>query len=207
MEIKPLASSSKGNEIWKDVKGFEGIYQISNLGRLKSFKKHKSGYILSNKNQKGDYLSVILKGNNKVRHTRIHILVVESFIGDIPKGYQVHHIDGNKQNNCVDNLEIVSTRTHHILSVLDNPKLIDGMINYNKKIRPKKIYQYSLYGDFINEYPNAIEASNETGVCSRNILQVANKDEYKPGFVRKQAGGFVWSFEKLDKESEVIVCS
>ena len=207
MEIKPLASSSKGNEIWKDVKGFEGIYQISNLGRLKSFKKHKSGYILSNKNQKGDYLSVILKGNNKVRHTRIHILVVESFIGDIPKGYQVHHIDGNKQNNCVDNLEIVSTRTHHILSVLDNPKLINGMINYNKKIRPKKIYQYSLDGDFIKEYPNAIEASNETGVCSRNILQVANKDEYKPGLVRKQAGGFVWSFEKLDKESEVVVCS
>ena len=42
-------------EIWKDVDGWEGIYQISNMGRLKSFKKVKNGYVLSNKNKKGDY--------------------------------------------------------------------------------------------------------------------------------------------------------
>lgn len=48
-------------EVWKDVKGFEGIYQISNKGRLKSFKRMKDGYILSTKNSKGDYLSVVLE--------------------------------------------------------------------------------------------------------------------------------------------------
>lgn len=192
-------------EIWKDVIGFEGIYQISNHGRIKSFKKNKKGQILSNVNKNGDYFSIVLQSGNKMVSTRIHRLVVEHFIGPIPKGYQVHHIDGNKQNNHVDNLEIISQRTHAILSRIDNPKMIEGMVNYNQNIRPKKIYQYALDGSFIAEYSNSAEASKATGVCSRNILQVANKDEYKPGHIRKQAGGFVWSFEKI--ESGVVQCS
>lgn len=77
-------------EEWKWIRGFEGVYQISNYGRLKSFKKYGHGYILSNKNQKGGYLSVVLQDTiqKKKRYVRIHVLVAEAFIGRIPAGYQ-----------------------------------------------------------------------------------------------------------------------
>lgn len=63
-------------------------------------------------------------------------------------------------------------------------------------------YDLTCNGEFINSYCNAMEASRNTGVCGRNILQVANKEPYNSkGSVRKQAGGYVWKFEK---ESEVM---
>lgn len=192
-------------EEWKWVKGFEGIYQISNLGRLKSFKKYDDGYILSEKNENGGYLSVVLTDSErkKKRYTRIHVLVAEAFIGEIPKGYHVHHIDDNKQNNVVSNLEIIHPKKHRKETEKTKPQIITGMNNYNKFERPVRIQQFDLDGHFIAEYANAKIASDYTGVCSRNILQVANKDEYKPGHIRKQAGGYVWKL----KAEEVVKCS
>ena len=139
------------------------------------------------------------------------------FIGEIPKGYHVHHKDGNKQNNRVDNLEILSPKEHSLETVRLNPNYLDGMIAYNKnrfiggdrknyfkaerkRFTKGKIFQYSLDGEFINSFYTAVDASRETGVCERNILQVANKEPFnKNGAIRKQAGGYIWKFE-----SEVV---
>lgn len=190
------------NEEWRWVKGFEGVYQISNLGRLKSFKKYENGYILSNKNEKDGYLSIILTDRTlkKRRCTRIHVLVAEHFIGDIPKGYHVHHIDDNKQNNIVSNLEIIHPKQHRRETEKTCPQIVTGMKNYNKYQKPRHILQYDMEGHFIAEYANGEIASRLTGICQRNILQVANKEEYKPNMTRKQAGGFVWKF----KDEEVV---
>lgn len=190
------------HEEWKWVNGFEGVYQISNLGRLKSFKRCQNGYILSNINAKGGYLSVILSDPiaKKKRYTRIHILVAEAFIGNIPRGYHVHHIDDNKQNNVASNLEIIHPKIHRKETEITHPQIITGMRNYNKYERPKHIVQYDLDNHFIAEYANAEIASRLTGVCQRNILQVANCEEYKPGKIRKQAGGYIWKI----KEEEVV---
>jgi hypothetical protein len=190
------------NEEWKWVNGFEGVYQISNFGRLKSYKKYKDGYILSNTNQKGGYLSVVLtnKAVKLRRCTRIHVLVAEHFIGEIPKGYHVDHIDGNKQNNIVTNLQILHPKAHRAKTEIEHPQIVDRLRNYNMFERPRHIQQYDLDGHFIAEYANAQIASDFTGVCQRNIMQVANKEEYVKGKVRKQAGGFVWKL----KESEVV---
>lgn len=127
------------DEVWKDIKGFEGIYQISNMGRIISLKSG-TPYILSNKNSKGDYLSVILSHNNNKRYVRIHKLVYEAFIGEIPNylKYNIHHIDHNKQNNRYDNLILLSVKEHHLIHSTINPNIINGMVNYNKYIRPKK---------------------------------------------------------------------
>lgn len=86
------------DEEWKWIKSFEGQYQISNYGRVKSFKKTEGGYILSNQNATGDYLRIVLRNSvtNKKKSIAIHQLVAEHFIGDRPQGYQVHHKDGNK---------------------------------------------------------------------------------------------------------------
>lgn len=192
-------------EEWKWVKGFEGLYQISDHGRLKSFRKAKSGYVLSNQNKKGWYLTVNLFDHNGVRHTRrIHRLVAETFIGNIPSGYHVHHKDDNKQNNHVDNLEIIHPVNHRKETEITHPQIITGMNNYNRFERSKRIQQYDKEGHFIAEYANSVVASFYTGVCHRNILQVASRDEYKPGMIRKQAGGYVWKFAD---EKEVVKCS
>lgn len=149
--------------------------------------------IRSNNNKTGWYLTVILKDRKGNKHTRrIHRLVYEAFVGKIPVGYHVHHKDGNMQNNNVDNLIAMTGKEHHAIHAIENPNIIEGMRRYNKYVRPKAIFQYTLDGTFVTAYSNAKEAYRATGVCSRNILQVANRTEYKPGKIRTQAGGFIW---------------
>lgn len=104
-------------EIWKDIEGYEGLYQVSNLGRVKSLErkcKVLNGYrtvnerIRSlNKNRYG-YITVSLNKNNKTKICTIHRLVAIAFIENPENKIQVNHIDGDKSNNTVDNLEWVS---------------------------------------------------------------------------------------------------
>lgn len=188
-------------EEWKDIKGFEGVYQISNLGRIKSFKKYKDGYILSNKNSKGGYFSIVLKDCKKEKHTRVHRLVAETFIPNPNNFPVVNHIDGNKQNNRVDNLEWCTIKHNVNHAIKRNKHMLKGMKRYNQYTKPREICQYSSEGELMAIYPNSKLAQKITGVCARNILQVANKTQYKPGMVRKQAGGYIWKF---NCESEVV---
>ena len=67
---------------------------------------------------------------------------------------------------------------------------------YNKYIRPKTIHQFTKYGEYIKSFANSKEAHDDTGVCQRNILQVANGEEYTPGKRRYSAGGYIWSFDR-----------
>lgn len=189
------------NEEWRWIKGYDGLYQISNFGRLKSFRnKKENGKILSNIDKRGWYFTVnLFDETRKMSTQRIHRLVVEAFIGEIPKGYHVHHKDGNKQNNRVDNLEIIHPKDHAAKTIAENPNVIAGMNYYNRYVRPKRIKQYALTGHCMGEYENSIIASKFTGVCWRNILQVANKTPYgKNNRIRKQAGGYVWVFSDTE---------
>lgn len=186
-------------EDWKWIKGYEGQYQISNHGRIKSFKKTEGGYILSNQNATGDYLRIVLINSvtKKNKSKAIHQLVAEHFIGERPQGYHVHHKDGNKQNNIVSNLEYIHPKEHRKETQKQKPQIVTGIVNYNKYEKPKKICQYTQDGILLATYINAEVAGRMTGICQRNILQVANKEPYNDkGFIRKQAGGYIWRFEK-----------
>lgn len=100
----------KNCEVWKDIDGYEGKYKISNLGRVKSlvFSNRQSTFLKERilkpqKNKK--YLQVSLCKNNKIKIINIHRLVALTFIPNPNNLPQINHIDGNKLNNIVENLE------------------------------------------------------------------------------------------------------
>lgn len=103
-------------EIWKDIKGYEGLYQVSNTGMIRSFISNGSGsrcnengyYILSTKSKEGVYLTVGLHKDRLCKSFRVHRIVATTFLGE--NNLYVNHIDGNKLNNRLGNLEFVSAR-------------------------------------------------------------------------------------------------
>lgn len=183
-------------EKWKWIKGFEGLYKISNKGRIKSYHKQEEGYIMSSKNSNW-YESITLFKKGKSFYKRIHRLVAKEFIPNPKNKPQVNHKDMDKHNNCVENLEWVTASENSKHAAKNKPSMIAGMIEYNKDKKTKLILQIDLdTGKVINEFINGAEASKKTGVCQRNILQVANKKEFSPGRIRKQAGGYKWVFKE-----------
>lgn len=92
-------------EIWKDIKGYEGMYQVSNLGRVK---RVTTGRILKSGKNRGGYLYVNLCKQRVVSNKRIHRLVAEAFIPNPQNKPQVNHVDEDKTNNRVDNFEWVT---------------------------------------------------------------------------------------------------
>lgn len=192
-------------EVWKAVDGYEGLYEVSDHGRVKSFHFNKNGKIRMLNNKKGDYFRLPLTDARGINRTfLVHRLVARTFIGDIPLGYEVHHIDGNKQNNVLSNLQIISSKDHKFETIASNPQSIAGMVRYNTENMSKPIDQYSLSGQFIQRYKNAREASEITGVTRRNISQVAAGTPFNNnGNKRKQAGGYIWRYAE---EREVMMC-
>ena len=121
------------NEIFKDVKGYEGYYEISNLGRVRST-SYKGKKILKPAVTKNGYLNVIFCINQKKEHKLVHRLVAEAFIPNINNYSTVNHKDEDKLNNCVENLEWLSVENNNRYSnskmltkekVLQIPSLID----------------------------------------------------------------------------------
>lgn len=98
-------------EIWKDIPNYNGIYQASNFGNIKSLKYGKEKLLKPRINTRG-YLIVTLYKNGVSNTRTIHQLICKSFLNYIPKGYElvINHIDRNKLNNRVDNLEVVTPR-------------------------------------------------------------------------------------------------
>lgn len=105
------------HEIWRDVVGYEGLYQVSNMGRVKSFKMRTVKILKTAIVQ--DYLKVCLSKMNESKTVRIHVLVAQAFLPNLYEKNQVNHIDGCKFNNRADNLEwcTPSENQQHALTV------------------------------------------------------------------------------------------
>lgn len=99
-------TTQNATEEWRDIPGYEGVYQVSSFGRVKRFYR-KSERVLACSTG-SDYLRLKLSMNNRQHQRTVHSLVAEVFLGERPNGWHVNHIDGNKLNNALTNLEYVT---------------------------------------------------------------------------------------------------
>lgn len=173
-------------EIWKDVEGHTD-YQVSNLGKIRSKKtgiyKNLTLYV----NNKG-YIQVSLDNKKYL----LHRLIAQAFINNKNIDLVVNHIDGNKKNNNINNLEWCTTKEN--IQHAYRTGLMDNTIkaSFNNKSRAKKINQYKLDGTFIKEYMGSVEAEKELkqkgiNINARNIRKVCEGK-------RNKAGGFIWEY-------------
>lgn len=121
-------------EIWKEIKGYDGVYEVSNLGQVRSFKKGKTTILKQFKNGNG-YLSVCFYFNSKPKTERVHVLVAEAFLNHERDGttkLSVDHINGIKTDNIVSNLQVISHRENISKAVISKSGLT-GVKAHNDK--------------------------------------------------------------------------
>lgn len=162
--------------MWKDIKNYEGLYQVNELGEVLSLKSNK---ILKNRNNGNGYLMVGLYKDGKLSNKYIHRLVAESFINNPLNLPQVNHKDENKTNNCVSNLEWCDHKYN------DNYGTRNQRMGNSKSI---KVYQFDLQGNLLNSFRNAYDAANIVGGTQQNINKCCNK-------VVRTCNGFIWSYD------------
>ena len=173
-------------EIWKDVKGYEGLYQVSNFGNVKSLIRNK---ILRLSNSHNGYRLVSLQ-----RKTfRVHRLVAEAFLDNTEKLPFVNHKDENKQNNNVDNLEWC-TASYNLNYGDRNNKVAKKVSIWRKKKgsdysprKRKRVAQYTLDDKFVKEFRSINEASRETNSSIGTIYKCCVGTS-------KTCNGYKWKF-------------
>ena len=143
MKCYPLDLENIADEIWKDIRGYEGFYQISNYGRIKSFKR-KNAIILRPVVTPEGYLRVGLKKDSASKSFYVHILVGTAFLPNPESKPEINHEDGCKFNNHVSNLKWVTglenkrhsvkMGLHRAGSNFRDAKLIDEQVRYIRKV-------------------------------------------------------------------------
>lgn len=167
----------KSIEQWRSVKGYEGLYEVSNLGRIKSLCARTNTRILIRKPvpDKDGYLTICLKKNGKVRCFKIHRLVAQAFIPNPNNLPQINHKDEDRKNNKVSNLEWCNCKYNN---------------NYGSKPSKcfKPINKLAEDGTIIKSYISVNEAATDNGLEPSLISPVLNGR-------RKHAGGYKWEYQ------------
>lgn len=174
-------------EIWKDIKGYEGLYQVSNLGNVKRL---KSKYVLEERLVRKEmqpiykYYSVLLSKHGNGKHYFIHRLVAQEFLPNENNYPCVNHKDGNKTNNNVENLEWCTYKYNY-----EEAKRI-GLLKEPKDYgRTRSVVQYDLNDNYIKTWDSFADIKRELGFHIQNIWKCCKNR-------RTQAHGYVWKYKE-----------
>jgi hypothetical protein len=181
-------------EVWKDVVGYEGLYQVSNIGRIKSVKRYANSKsnklrsvpekIIKSKINKHGYECVQLHDDGARKHITVHRVVALAFITNSCGKPQINHIDGIKTNNSVTNMEWCTNSENmihaHKLGLVQMPL-------GEKHYMSKAITQYNKDGEYIKNYKCMSDAQRELGIDTSCITRCC-KGKYQT------AGGFIWRY-------------
>jgi hypothetical protein len=139
----------KHKEIWKDIRGYSGKYQVSNKGRIRSLLCNRVK-ILSLHDDSFGYLKVTLHAVKR-KHYRVHRLVAQAFIPNPKRRPQINHKDGNKRNNGVKNLKWVTNRQNYD-HALKNNLVARGERSGNHKLTIKQVLKIRLLSKVLTAY-------------------------------------------------------
>ena len=166
-------------EIWKPIKNYEGLYEVSNLGNVKGLKRNK--ILKPNITRTGYYLVRLYDKNHKSKSFLIHRLVAEMFIPNINNKKTVNHKNEIKSDNRVENLEWLTTKEQNEYGT---------RIDRVKSKLNKKVNQYDKLGNFIKCW-NSIKEAEQTLNLSTGKISRCCRNEYG----RKTVGGYIWRYE------------
>lgn len=177
-------------EIWKDIKGYEGIYQVSNVGRVKGLRRYDSRGNLRNERilkpipTSDGYLRVHLSKTASKRKTAIHRLVAEVFIPNPENKPQVNHIDEDKTNNIVDNLEWVTPKEN----INHATSLYRRAMTQRKTQGSTPIIAIDIANGEYNEYNSINECGRRLNINPSGIRQVLVRNY-------KQTKGYTFKYK------------
>lgn len=183
-------------EVWKDIQGYEGLYQVSNLGRVISIRKNRTNTPVQLKDQpiimklslsSSGYCHVQLYKDGEYKTHNVHRLVANTFIPNPDKKPEVNHIDANKTNNSVSNLEWVTRmeNLHHAASLgLTPPSPMLGKYGENNP-NSKPILQYDANGCFIKEWDSIMSIARHYS-CNNSMISACVNGRVKTSL------GYIW---------------
>lgn len=173
-------------ETWKAIAGYEGLYQVSNLGRVKSLNYNHTGTerILMSRKNRGGYLYVNLHKDGQRKTITVHRLVATAFISNPNNLETINHKDEVKTNNTVSNLEWMSIKDN-INYGTGHMRGSKAQVNDQKK--SKQVQQFYKNGNLIATFHSTHEAERITGISSGSIRKCCLGQH-------KSAGGFIWRY-------------
>lgn len=181
-------------EVWKPIKGYEGIYEVSSYGRVRSLDmvlpaiangvpctRIRHGVMRKTHIGRTGYHYVLLRNGGKDKNFRLHRLVAEAFVPNPDNLPEVNHKDEDKNNNRADNLEWCSSSYNHCYGTT--------IERAASKIR-RPVCQMNMDGEIINEYPSLISAERATGIRHEKISALCR------GVTKKTKSGYRWKFKE-----------